>query len=349
MVKVGIIGVGYWGTNLVRAFNDIEGAAIVRVAERKAGRVQFVEKRYPHVKVTPDYEDILNDPTIDAVIVSTPVPTHFDIASRVLRAGKHVFVEKPLAYSSQDAAALVALANKMKLVLAVGHVYQFSPAVTWLAKRIESQKLGKIFHIDSARINLGPPHSEVNVLWDLAPHDLSIILHLVRSSGLSTKVTNLQVMADRFTHASLTDMAHVFIRFECGITAHVHVSWVAANKVRLMQISTEVGTVVFDDIAPVEKIKVYSEAVDNRKGADDSNSVQLSYRPGDIFIPTLPRDEPLSLECRHFIECVQSGAKPINGGEIGLEVVTLLERISRAIDIGANVFSEPVPQEVYVE
>jgi predicted dehydrogenase len=329
MVNVGIIGVGYWGSNLVRAFNNIEDAAIVAVAERKPGRQQFVRKRYPHIRVHEDETELLNDPKIDAVIVATPVPTHYSIARRVLEAGKHAFVEKPLAYTNQEAESLREMADRFGLVLAVGHVYQFSPAVTWLSARIAAGGLGKIFHIDSTRINLGPPNSEVNVLWDLAPHDLSIILHFMRAAGLSTQVRNLQVMGDRFISKTHVDLVHVFIEFESGMSAHVHVSWVASNKVRVLQVSSERGSVVFDDIQPVEKIKVYSEAIDNRIGADDSGSQNLSYRPGDIFIPTLPRDEPLSLECNHFIECVKSGATPINGSAIGVEVVSLLERISQ--------------------
>jgi predicted dehydrogenase len=340
MVNVGIIGVGYWGSNLVRAFNNIEDAAIAAVAERKPGRVHFVQKRYPHIRVTSDHHELLRDPTIDALIVATPVPTHFKVARDVLRAGKHVFVEKPLAYTVEEAETLRDLATSLGLVLAVGHVYQFSPAVSWLTSNIQEGKLGTIFHIDSTRINLGPPNSEVDVVWDLAPHDISIILHLMRAAGLSTKLRKLEVMGNRFVSKAHVDLAHIFLEFECGVTAHVHVSWVASNKARLLQVSAEAGSIVFDDIQPVEKIKVYSEAVDNRTGNDDSQSVNLSYRPGDIFIPTLSRDEPLSLECNHFIDCVRSGAHPINGSDIGVEVVSLLEQITRAMNADSRVASE---------
>ncbi len=338
MVNVGIIGVGYWGSNLVRAFNNIEDAAIAAVAERKPGRVHFVQKRYPHIRVTSDHHELLKDPTIDALIVATPVPTHFEVARDVLNAGKHVFIEKPMAYTVEEAETLRELANRLGLVLAVGHVYQFSPAVSWLTSNIQDAKLGKMFHIDSTRINLGPPKSEVDVIWDLAPHDVSIVLHLMRAAGLSTKVRKLQVMGNRFVSKEHIDLAHIFLEFECGMTSHIHVSWVASNKARLLQVSAEAGSIVFDDIQPVEKIKVYSEAVDNRIGSDDSQSVNLSYRPGDIFIPTLSRDEPLSLECNHFIDCVRNGSMPINGSDIGVEVVSLLEQITDAV--GTNAFSE---------
>ncbi len=331
MVKIGIIGVGYWGSNLVRTFNDTEGAAIVAVADRKQGRLQFVSKRYPHIRVTDDMDSLLRDPEIDAIVVATSVPTHYEIGRRVLEAGKHAMIEKPLAHSYEDARRLKAQADKLGKVLTVGHVYQFSPAVEWLAARIGSGRLGRLFHIDSTRINLGPPQSEVNVVWDLAPHDLSILIYIMWQTGLSTEVRSMRVMAGSFVKDELADLTHIFIEFECGVTAHVHVSWVTSNKVRLMQISAEHGTVVFDDMQPAEKIKIYSQGVDTRVGADESQAAELTYRPGDIFIPTLPRHEPLAAECRHFVDCIETGREPINGGKIGVEVVRLLEMIEREI------------------
>ncbi len=329
MVKIGIIGVGYWGSNLVRAFNDTEGAAIVAVADKKQGRLQFVSKRYPHIHVADDMETLLRDPEIDAIAIATSVPSHFEVGRRVLEAGKHAMIEKPLAYSYSDALKLKELADKLGSVLTVGHVYQFSPAVEWLAARIGSGNLGKLFHVDSIRINLGPPQSEVDVVWDLAPHDLSILVYIMWQAGLPTDVKSMRVMAGSFVKDSLSDLTHIFIEFECGVTAHIHVSWVTSNKVRLMQISAEHGTVVFDDMQPAEKIKVFSQGVDTRINADESQAAELTYRPGDIFIPTLPRHEPLAAECRHFIDCIETGKEPINGGKIGVEVVRLLEMIKQ--------------------
>ncbi len=328
MVKIGIIGAGYWGSNLVRTFNDTEGAAIVAVADKRQGRLQFVSKRYPHIRVEDDMDTLLRDPEIDAIAIATPVPTHYDVGRQVLEAGKHAMVEKPLAYSYSEAERLKELADKLGAVLTVGHVYQFSPAVEWLAARIGSGNLGKLFHIDSIRINLGPPQSEVDVVWDLAPHDLSILVYILWQAGLSTNVRSIRVMSGSFVKNKLADLTHIFIEFECGVTAHVHVSWVTSNKVRLMQISAEHGTVVFDDMQPAEKIKIFSQAVDTRIGADESGSAELTYRPGDIFIPTLPRHEPLAAECRHFIDCIENKKEPINGGKIGAEVVRLLEMIT---------------------
>ncbi len=332
MVKIGIIGAGYWGSNLVRAFNDTEGAAIVAVADKKQGRLQFVSKRYPHIRVTDDMNDLLRDEEIDAIVVATSVPSHYEVGRQVLEAGKHAMIEKPMAYSYEDARRLHDLANSLNRVLTVGHVYQFSPAVEWLAARIGSGNLGTLFHIDSIRINLGPPQSEVDVVWDLAPHDLSILIYIMWQTGLSTEVRSMRVMAGSFVKDELADLTHIFIEFECGVTAHVHVSWVTSNKVRLMQISAEHGTVVFDDMQPSEKIKIYSQGVDTRVGADESQAAELTYRPGDIFIPTLPRHEPLAAECRHFVDCIETGKEPINGGKIGVEVVRLLEMIEREIE-----------------
>jgi predicted dehydrogenase len=331
MVKIGIIGAGYWGSNLIRSFNDTEGAAIVAVADKKEGRLNFVSKRYPHIRVTDDMNDLLRAKDIDAIVVATSVPTHYEVGMKVLEAGKHAMIEKPLAYSYDDARNLKECADRLGKVLTVGHVYQFSPAVEWLAARIGSGNLGTLFHIDSIRINLGPPQSEVDVVWDLAPHDLSILIYIMWQTGLSTEVRSMRVMAGSFVKDELADLTHIFIEFECGVTAHVHVSWVTSNKVRLMQISAEHGTVVFDDMQPAEKIKIYSQGVDTRVGADESQAAELTYRPGDIFIPTLPRHEPLAAECRHFVDCIETGKEPINGGKIGVEVVRLLEMIEREI------------------
>jgi len=327
MVNVGIIGIGYWGANLLRTFNDVEGAQVRAIAEKKPGRVEFVRKRYPHVECLSDYKDLAVREDIDAVVISTPVPTHAEVAAFFLEAGKHVFVEKPLAHTAAEARRIRDLAKAKGLIVAVGHVYQFSPAVQWMGNALHSDKLGEVFHLDSMRINLGPPNSDVDVVWDLAPHDLSIILHILKQGGLSTKVKDLQVK-NRAYQRTISDLVHFFLEFESGVTAHVHVSWVTSSKVRLLHMSCAKGTVVFDDMAPQEKIKYFSEAIDNRLQADDKHSHDLSYRPGDIFIPTLPRTEPLLSECRHFIECVAKGEQPINGADIGVEVVELLEQIS---------------------
>lgn len=334
MVKVGIIGAGYWGTNLIRSFNDVEGAALTAVSDTKPGRLHYVEKRYPHVKTTADYRELIEDPQLDAIVVSTPVPTHYALGKEVLQAGKHAFIEKPLAYSLKDAVELAELAKARNLRLAVGHVYQFSPAVEWLVSHLTSGQLGKVFHFDSIRINSGPPKSEVDVVWDLAPHDLSIICYFMRRAGLSLAVKDIRVMGHRYVRESLCDLIHIYLDFESGLSAHIHVSWVTSNKVRLMQISAERGTVVFDDMVPSEKIKIFSEAVDTRIGADESQSVELAYRPGDIFIPTLPRHEPLGRECSHFIDCVSKEIDPINNGDVGVDVVRLLEQITFEVKHG---------------
>jgi predicted dehydrogenase len=336
MVRVGIIGVGYWGVNLVRTFNDVEGAEVGRVIDQRPGRLQFVEKRYPHIRTSSDVQDAIDDPSLDAIVVATPVPTHFEIAMRVLDAGKHCFVEKPLAFNARDAATLANRGSELGKTIAVGHVYQFSPAVSWMASALANGTFGALHHIDSMRINLGPPKSEVDVLWDLAPHDISILLFLLQSAGYSTKVTRIRAMGSKCYHEALTDLAHVFLEFASGVTAHIHVSWVTTNKIRLLQLSAERSSVIFDDMQPIEKVKVFKEAFDSRIGADDLHAAELSYRPGDIYVPALPKHEPLSLECKHFIDCIASGARPINNAMIGEEVVRLLEDISRVLEEGSE-------------
>lgn len=332
MTSIGIIGCGYWGPNLVRNFHGLPGARVLTVSDLRPGRLEFIRENYPDIETTEDYRAILDDPRIDAVVVATPVTSHRQITEQALLAGKHVFVEKPLAHTAADAWALVDIATREGKVLAVGHIFQFTPGVRRIARELEAGRLGPIHHISATRINLGPPKSTVDVVWDLGAHDLSIILHL-----LGEMPDSVAASGDSFQWAGLVDNAHIVLGFPSGATAHVHVSWLSSNKTRLVQIFGENGTFVYDEMLALDgKVKFYDRGVDNRVGAKDDENVQLGYSTGDIHILSLEQHEPLRMECAEFVRAVASGSTLPNDGVMGARVVELLERISSQINLGTN-------------
>lgn len=327
MTTIGIIGCGYWGPNLVRNFSGIPGARVKYVSDLRPGRLQFIAEHHPDVITLEDYDRILDDPEVDAVVVATPVTTHRQIAERAMRSGKHVFVEKPLTHTAEDAWALVNVAREQGKVLAVGHIFQFAPGVRKMKEQIEAGRLGKVFHVTSTRINLGPPKTTVDVVWDLAPHDLSIILHL-----LGEMPTEVVARGGSYQWTGWIDNAQVEMRFPSGATAHIHVSWLSANKTRLMQVFGETGSIVYDEMLALDgKVKHYGKGIDNRINAKDTDAVQLGYSAGEIQVLQLEQHEPLRLECEEFIRAIATGSSLPNDGEMGARVVELLEWISREI------------------
>lgn len=335
MTTVGIIGCGYWGPNLVRNFNGLPGVRVKYVSDLRPGRLQFISENYPDVVTVDDFAVILEDPEVTAVVVATPVTTHREIAERAIRAGKHVFVEKPMAHTAEDAWAMVEIAREHGKVLAVGHIFQYAPGVRKMKEEIASGHLGKAFHITSTRINLGPPKTTVDVVWDLAPHDLSIILHL-----LDEMPTEVVARGASYQWEGWVDNAHVEMRFPSGATAHLHVSWLSANKTRLTQVFCANGSMVYDEMLALDgKVKLYGRGVDNRVNAKDTDAVQLGYSAGEIRVLPLEQHEPLRLECSEFIRAIVGGGGIPNDGVMGARVVELLEWISREISASAAVGS----------
>ena len=330
MTSIGIIGCGYWGPNLVRNFHGLPNARVVTVSDLRPGRLEFIRENYPDIETVDDHRVIIDDPRIDAVVVVTPVTTHREIAEQALRAGKHVFVEKPMAHTAADAWALVELAEKMGKVLAVGHIFQFAPGVRRIAHDLAAGRLGNVFHITATRINLGPPKTTVDVVWDLAPHDLSIVLHLLEEMPDSIVATGSSYQWEGFI-----DNAHINLGFPSGATAHIHVSWLSSNKTRLVQVFGENGTIVYDEMLALDgKVKSYDRGIDNRINAKDTDKVQLGYSTGDIHVLALEQHEPLRMECAEFVRAVRSGGPIVNDGVMGARVVELLERISAQIANG---------------
>lgn len=298
----------------------------------KSGRLEFIKKEFPGIDTTKNYREILKDKSIGAVVISTPVTSHREIAEEAMFMGKHVFVEKPLALSVDEAESMVSTAKELNKKLAVGHVFQFAPAVRKIKELLKKKVIGKVLHITSTRINLGPPESDVDVIWDLGPHDFSIILYLLDESPHIVHSTRNQYPFGPFNDPSsakkhkLTNDAHFDLGFKSGISAHIHLSWLSSNKIRLMQIFGTGGTLVYDEMLALDgKLKLYGTGIDSRIKSKDGDSGNLTYSSGDIAVIPLEQHEPLRLECQEFVNSVLNNMPLINDGKIGLEVVRLLE------------------------
>jgi predicted dehydrogenase len=301
----------------------------------KPGRLEFIKKDFPFVDITNNYKEIIEDKSINAVCIATPVTTHKAIAEEALNAGKHVFVEKPMTINSDEASCLVDTADRLNKILAVGHVFQFAPAVRKIKQLLQSNTIGKVMHITSTRINLGPPETEVDVIWDLGPHDFSIILYLLEESPMKVQSIHNSysfgnLLKNESVSAQLTNNAHISIEFKSGITSHIHLSWLSSNKMRLMQIFGTEGSIVYDEMLALDgKVKLYGKGIDNRISRNVTDVQKLGYQTGDIHIIPLEQHEPLRMECEEFISSIINNTKPVNNGYIGLEVIKLLEISSK--------------------
>ncbi len=323
MITLGMIGCGYWGPNIVRNFNELD-CKIKTISDLKEGRLKFINKRYPHIKTTKNYQEIIQDKDIDAIRIATPVTTNFRFAKEALEAGKHIYIEKPMTYTTDEAKALVELAEKKNKIILVGHIFQYSPAVTKIKELLDNDELGKIYYLDSVRINLGPPASEVDVIMDLAPHDFSIIYHLLGKEPLA-----ISAVGYNYARPDLIDVAHINLWFDNNIMAKVHISWLSPRKTRVFQLMASKKVIYYDEMAQ-EKVKIFSEGIDNRINAKDTDTTELVYRPGDITIPALERKEPLKNECQHFLDCIRENKQPISNGKCGLTIVKMLEAASES-------------------
>jgi predicted dehydrogenase len=319
MIKIGVIGYGYWGPNLVRNFNEAPGVSVVAVSDLSPARLALMNTRHPTIKATQDHFELLSDPTIDAIVIATPVSTHFDLALQSLRAGKHVLVEKPLAPSSEQGERLIEEAQRRRLVLMVDHTFVYTGAVRKIKELVGEGRLGTLYYYDSVRVNLGLFQHDVNVLWDLAVHDLSIMDFVLPEKPTAVSATGIAHLPG---HPK--DVAYMTCFFESNFIAHFHVNWLAPVKVRRTLIGGDRQMIVYDDIEPSEKIKVYDIGVYS-SGADGRYQLMVGYRTGDMWAPQLDTMEGLQVEARHFIECIEKNKQPITDGAVGLRLVRLLE------------------------
>lgn len=329
-VKVGVIGCGYWGPNLIRNLAEIPESNLVAVADLRAERLEHVRARYPAVKVTGNHVDLFSM-SLDAVVVATPPSTHFRLAKECLLHGLHVLVEKPLTLKSQDAEELISIAEERGLTLMVGHTFEYNPAVRALKDLIDKGELGKILYVDAVRVNLGLFQPGLDVLWDLAPHDISILLYLLGSDPMLVNALGADCI-----FKGKADIAYLNLEFPDEVLAHVHVSWLDPCKVRRITVVGSQKMVVYDDVENLEKLKIYDKGVEPPPYTDTFGEFQCNYRYGDVVIPNIRFTEPLRLQCQHFVECVASGCKPLTCGRNGLKVVRVLEAAARSLYHGGT-------------
>ncbi len=319
-LRFGVIGWGYWGPKIARNLNGLPNSTVSIVADLDPHRLQSLSDNQSRTQTTTQIEEVLHS-DVDGVVIATPVRTHYHLAKRALLAGKHVLVEKPLTASAAEAEELVALAKAQQRILMVGHTFEYSPAVNELRKLIHSGDLGKIYCIEAERVNLGLFRTDINVIWDLAPHDISILLYL-----LDQKPEQIKVQAHAHLQPSIHDIAHLDLAFADGMTAHIHVSWLHPCKIRRVTIIGDLRMAVYDDTNPAEMLKIYN------KGADVNADPVVSYRYGAISIPHIDWIEPLHLECEDFARAIRTGAQPRANGEVGLAVVRILEAAQKALE-----------------
>lgn len=311
-LRFGVIGWGYWGPKIARNLEALPHSTLAMVADMDAFRLAKLPLNQPWIQTTTQVKEILRS-DIDAVVIATPVRTHFQLAREALLHDKHVLVEKPLTASVKEAEELVALAQERQRILMVGHTFEYNPAVNELRKLVQSGDLGKIYCIEAERVNLGLFRRDINVIWDLAPHDISILLYL-----LGKKPERIKVQAHSHLQSHIEDVAHLDLEFADNMNAHIHVSWLHPCKIRRVTVIGDARMVVYDDTNPAEMIKIYN------KGADVNADPVVSYRYGAITIPHIDWIEPLRLECEDFAQAIRTGVQPRAHGGIGLEVVRIL-------------------------
>ncbi|MCY7276912.1 MAG: Gfo/Idh/MocA family oxidoreductase [Phormidesmis sp. CAN_BIN44] len=325
-VNIGVIGYGYWGPNLVRSFSEISGAKVRTVSDFNPAFLAKVQARYPAIQVTTDCQDIFEDPKIDAVVIATPVSSHFDLALSALKAGKHVMVEKPMTVTTEQALRLIDEADRRNRVLLVDHTFVYTGAVRKMHELVSRGELGDILYYDSVRVNLGLFQHDINVLWDLAVHDLSIMSYVLQSKPYAVSATGISHVP-----GGLENIAYLTLFFENNLIAHIHVNWLAPVKVRRTLIGGSQKMIVFDDLEPSEKIKVYDRGITINSDAESVYRMLIGYRTGDMWAPHLDMTEALRTEGLHFLRCIEHGERPITGGDIGLQVVKILEAATESM------------------
>ena len=335
MIKVAVIGCGYWGPNLIRNFIQIPESKVKYCCDLDEEKLKRIKSLYPEPKVTQDYKEVLSDPEVEAVAVATPVYTHFELAKEGLEAGKHVFVEKPLTHTSQEARELIRLAKKKGKVLMVGHTFLYTAAVNKLKELIDSGELGDVLYISSQRRNLGLFQDDVNVVWDLGTHDISVILYLL-NGRLGEKDCRIVATGQSHFLSENEDVAFITLNFADKVVANLHLSWLDPCKIRNMTVVGSRKMVVYDDIETLEKVKIYDKGVLVPNSHNSFGEFQLSYRYGDITIPRLKQEEPLKVELSHFLDCIREDKKPLTDGENGYQVVRMIEKINESLKNGGR-------------
>jgi len=330
IIRLGIIGYGYWGTNLVRNFFTVRDGSLTHVADGRPARLEALAKIFPTIKGVLDATDIIDSPDVDAVVIATPVWSHYELAKKALNNGKHVLLEKPMTSSRAQAAELIELAEQKGLTLMADHTFLYTGAVQKMKELIADGTLGQPSYFDSSRINLGLFQPDVNVLWDLAPHDISILLHLIEDTPVSINATGIS-----HTHNGIENIAYMTVNYDSDLIAHFNCSWTSPVKIRHTLIGGDKKMIVYNDLEPSEKVRVYDTGYQH-KTDDDKKHVMVDYRTGDVYIPKLSSQEALSAMANDFVQCIIQKKKPLSHAELGMKVVSVLEASQLSIKNGGT-------------
>lgn len=327
-----VVGLGYWGPNILRNVIEVDEFKDIYCCDTDKSRLERMQKRFQTIKIEEDYENILKNDDIKYIFIATPPITHFELAYKAIKRGKNVYVEKPMTTSSREAESLISMAEEKSVKLMVGHTFEFSPAVEKLEELIKEGVLGDIYFISMSRINLGIHQKDTSVIWDLAPHDFSILFRLLNESP-----RRISAFSNSFVKKGLKDVAFINVRFDSGIIANINVSWLSPNKVRETIIVGKKKMILYDDTKVDEKIKIFDKGVDLIKDPENFGEYQLTYRTGNIVSPFLKTDEPLKLIVKHFIDSVNNDFKPKTDGYCGLRVVRAIEAAEKSAENGGEV------------
>jgi predicted dehydrogenase len=333
MIRIGVVGLGYWGPNLVRCFSELENAKVTAVCDRSVDRLLQIKNRYPSIHLFEDFEQLLATDILDALVIATPTSTHFQLASKAIERGLHVFVEKPLAQSAKECTRLIELADIHRVTLFVGHVFLHSAPIHCLKQLIDSGELGNINYISSRRLNLGPVRQDVSCLYDLAPHDISMMLYLLGESPETVACAGLACL-----NKGVQDVCNLTMNFSGNRMGMIHVSWLDPRKERVLTVVGDRKMAVYDDLEQ-EKIKVFDKGVKTPSHSSDYAEFQISYRYGGSYSPFLQEREPLKAECESFVEGVLGRKLPLTDGKNGLEVVEVLEAAEKSMQSGGGQIS----------
>lgn len=343
-MKIGVIGYGYWGPNLVRNFSETATGTVATVADLDPKKLAQLNKRYPAVRTVTDFQEVLRDPAIDAVAIATPVSTHFELGMAALKAGKHVWLEKPMTETSLQARKLVDEAKRREKVLFVDHTFVYTGAVRKMAEIIRSGDLGRVYYYDSVRVNLGLFQRDVSVISDLAVHDFSILDFL-----LGEHPTAVSASGTNHFPGTPENLAYITLFYKSGSIAHTNVSWLAPVKVRQILVGGSKKMITYDDLEPSEKIKVYDKGISFTDDPKQIQEMRVGYRTGDMWAPKLEGSEALRIACEHFIECIEKRQRPQTDGELGLRVVELIEAATSSMrGRGETVYVQPTLAQVKI-
>jgi len=327
-INVGVVGCGYWGPNLIRNFRQLQDCRLKLMCDTSKQRLAHIQSLYPELEGHKDFGHLLNGAGLDAVIIATPVRFHYDMAKASLMAGKHTFIEKPMASSAEECEELIQIAEERGLVLMVGHTFLYSPAVRKIKEIVDRGDIGDIRYISSRRLNLGLFQKDINVAWDLAPHDISIILHILEELPVS-----VNCRGEAHITPGIEDVTNIHLTFRNHRSAMIQSSWLDPRKVREMTIVGSKRMIVYDDVAPIEKLKIFDVRVEVPPHYDTFAEFQYSYHYGDMYVPYLKQEEPLKMECQHFLDCIHNGKTPLTNGRRGLELVKILEAASASLKV----------------